>query len=427
MKKIVLSLAGVMAAVAFAPEASAVPVFARQTGMACSACHFQHFPLLNGFGRAFKSAGFTMMGAQGKVEGEHLDIPDRLNLGVLTTTVYQKESNPSNVAGAVPKWLVPSTGGELSVFLGGRISEFAGFLAEAGLGGNGVANTGGPVGAAKLALLFPVGDARVGLVVHSSNGQGVAYSYETLNTGAVNTHKMNTQNGPTKQHQGVYSASQYLNTATAATGISFVANNSMGFINVGKYEQAGNSAVGGASSLPLTYLRIAGTMDLGGWDAGFGLQNFSGNSAVTNTETKATVIDGQLQGEVAGLPAGFYASYGRAPTTAAGKAGFAIGNNANAGASNAAGAVTASSFNIGGEIGIIPHISTLQLALRSAKNHSATNNKDNAIMLGATYELAQNIELSLTHTAQSGNAWNAVAGVTPKGKTATTLMLEALF
>lgn len=426
MKKIVLSLAGVMAAVAFAPEASAVPVFARQTGMACSACHYQHFPLLNGFGRAFKSAGFTMMGAQGKVEGEHLDIPDRLNLGVLTTTVYQRQSNPSNLANPAPKWLVPSTGGELSVFLGGRISEFAGFLAEAGLGGAGAtAKVGGTVTAAKLALLFPVGDARMGLVVHSSQGQGVAYSYETLNTGAVNTHKMNTQNGPTNQHQGVYSASQYFNTATAATGISFVANNSMGFINVGKYEQAGNNLVQGASSLPLTYLRIAGTMDVAGWDAGFGIQNFSGSSAVTNTETKATIIDGQLQGDAAGMPVGLYASYGRAPTTT--KTGFAIGNNANAGLANVAGAATAKSFNIGGEIGIIPHVSTLQLAYRNANNHSAANNKDNAIMVAATYELAQNMELSLTHTAQSGSAWNATAAGTPMGKTATTLMLEALF
>ena len=79
MKKIVLSLAGVLAATAFAPEAAAVPSFARQTGMACSACHFQHFPILNGFGQAFKASGYTMMGAQGKIEGEHLSIPDTLN------------------------------------------------------------------------------------------------------------------------------------------------------------------------------------------------------------------------------------------------------------------------------------------------------------------------------------------------------------
>jgi hypothetical protein len=31
-----------------AQDAGAVPAFARQTGMACNACHFQHFPALNG-------------------------------------------------------------------------------------------------------------------------------------------------------------------------------------------------------------------------------------------------------------------------------------------------------------------------------------------------------------------------------------------
>lgn len=425
MKKIVLSIAAVMAAAAFAPEASAVPVFARQTGMACSACHFQHFPLLNGFGRAFKAAGFTMMGAQAKVEGEHLDLPATLNMGVLTTTVFQRQDNNN---GAAPKWSVPGTGGELSLFFGGRIAEFAGFIAEAGLGGNGVANVGGVVGAAKLALLFPVGDARVGLVAHSSNGQGVAYSFETLNTGAVNTHKMNAQNGPNKQHQGVYSASQYFNTATPATGISLVANNDMGFVVLGKYEQAGNALVGGANTMPLTYVRAAATIDLAGFETGFGIQNFSGSSSVTGAVTKATIIDGQMQGEVAGMPAGFYASYGRAPAVTAvastlpnANPGFVVGNSGGMIAS-AVGAVAASSFNIGAEIGIIPHISTLQLAFRSAKNHG--NLTDNAVMVGATYELAQNIELSLTHTAQSGGAWNAAL---PLGKTATTLMMEALF
>jgi hypothetical protein len=64
MKKVALTLASVMAAAAFAPEASAIPAFARQTGMACSACHQQHYPVLNGFGQAFKSAGYSMMGSQ---------------------------------------------------------------------------------------------------------------------------------------------------------------------------------------------------------------------------------------------------------------------------------------------------------------------------------------------------------------------------
>ncbi len=443
MKKVALSLATVLAAAAFAPEASAVPVFARQTGMACSACHFQHFPLLNGFGRAFKAAGYTMMGAQGKVEGEHLDMPAVLNFGAFTTTFFQTESTgkTANVDNAVtqPKWGVPGTGGELSLFFGGRVSEFAGFLAEAGLGGGGAAVApaagtvvpgGGVVGAAKLALLFPVGDARVGMVIHSSNGQGVAYSFELLNTGAANTHKLMGNSGPSGQHVKATSAAQYLDTNTAATGLSFVANNSMGFINVGVYEMAGNALVTGANNLNLTYLRVAGTMDVAGWDLGFGLQNFGGKSTVTGpvlgvaaNTPKATIFDVQAQGEMAAMPVGLYASYG---TAAAGTA-TEINPFAKAASLGGAGTTAASSFNVAGELGVLPHIATVQAAMRMGKNGAAARNKDNAWMVGVTYELAQNIGLSFTHTTQFGSAWDTVAGNEPAGKTANTLLLEALF
>src|SRR5512143_940985 len=97
MKKVALSLAGLLAAAAFAPEASALPVFARQTGMACNACHFQHFPLLNAFGRSFKASGFTLMGAEAKVEGDNLSIPAVVNAAVLTSMGYEK-SNASRSA-----------------------------------------------------------------------------------------------------------------------------------------------------------------------------------------------------------------------------------------------------------------------------------------------------------------------------------------
>jgi hypothetical protein len=400
----------VMSAVAFAPEASAVPVFARQTGMACSACHFQHFPLLNGFGRAFKSAGFTMMGAQGKVEGDHLDIPDRLNMGVLTTMRYETVSGTPNAS----RYTVPSNGGETAIFFGGRISEFAGFLTEI-------------AGAAKLAMLFPVADARVGFVAHTSTGQGVAYSFETQNTGAANTHKTAFYNGTKTvtgggagNHANVTSASQYLGTNGAATGISLVANNSMGFVNIGKFATVGNAplaAGAGVASMSTTYARVAANIDLAGFDAGFGIQNFSGfTGAVAGETMKATIIDAQLQGEVADLPAGFYASYGSAPVAKVGET-----NVLNAGGN------ARSSLNVVGEIGVIPHIATVIAGVRMAKTGALVDGGDNGLMLGATYELAQNIELSLTHTRNSGAAWNAVAGVEPAGKTETGLMMEALF
>jgi hypothetical protein len=425
MKKIVLSIAAVMAAAAFAPEASALPVFARQTGMACTACHFQHFPLLNGFGRAFKNAGFTMMGAQGKIEGEELSIPDTLNMSIFTTAAFQTQSN-QNAVGAVPinKWLLPANGGEMSLFVGGRIAEFAGFLSEVGLG-NGAAGAT----AAKLAMLFPVGDARVGLVMHSSNGQGAAYSFETLNTGAAATHKMMGNPGAGLQHIQAAYAAQYLNTAaigTGTSGVSLVANNTMGFVNIGRYEGAGLLNAG-ANTLPLTYARVAGTFDLAGFDAAVGIQNFSGSSNVTNITAKATVIDAQMQGELAGYEAGFYASYGKAPVVAINAVGAALGNTLNGGDQF----VARSTLNVAAEMGLIPH-GTIQAAFRMATREgmagstlATLSSKDNAFLVGATYELAQNMGLSLHYTTQSGSYWTSQ--VTPIGKTATTLLLETAF
>ena len=70
-------------------KASAVPAFARQTGMPCAACHFQHYPALNDFGVMFKTNGYTMIGAQGKVEGKDLSLPDTLNASLVMNFGYK--------------------------------------------------------------------------------------------------------------------------------------------------------------------------------------------------------------------------------------------------------------------------------------------------------------------------------------------------
>lgn len=377
-----------------------------------------------------------MVGAQGKIEGDNLSMPEFLNTAVFATTYVEKASS-----GGDPKIGTPGTGGELSLFMGGRASDFAGFIAEAGLGGSGpkdvtsngtavAADTkigtttgGGLVGAAKFAFLFPVGDYRMGAVIHSSTGQGVAYSFETLNTGAANTHKLMGKSGPSNQHVKAFSAAEYLDTNSAATGASLVANNDSGFINFGMYEMAGNDQVGSATALTLNYLRVVKTMDVGSFDVGFGVQNFGGVSTVTNGNNsvasdgktnapKATIVDAQAQGEVGGREIGFYASYGTAA------AGTATANNP----FNNSTTDTKSALNIAAEVSVIPHTSTIQVATRFGNRAGGT---DNALMVGVTYELAQNIGMSLHHTMQSGSYWDALADTT--GKTATTLLLEALY
>jgi hypothetical protein len=318
------------------------------------------------------------------------------------------------------KWGVPGDGGELSLFLGGRVSDFAGFLAEAGLGGGAAA-----VGPAKLVMLFPVGDYRVGTVIFTSPDQGVAYSFETLNTGAVAVHKMMGNGGPSDQHVKAAYAAQYLGTNTGATGLSFVANGGMGFVNIAAYEMIGNDkGVTGANNLDLTYIRAASTMNLGDWEAGFGIQNFGGKSMVTGGDgalyagvanaPKATIIDGQMQGNLGAMPVGFYASYGTA----------AAGTATEFNQFNPTGTSARTSFNVSAEVGVLPH-TTVQAAIRMAKNGADTNNADNALMVGVTYQLAQNMLLSLHHTQQSGSAWNG--DTVEAGKDANTLLLQTSF
>ena len=441
MKKVALSLATVLVATAFAPEASAVPAFARQTGMACNACHFQHFPLLNAFGRAFKSSGFTMMGAQGKVEGEHLSIPSQLNMNVLATAGYENLSN-SGLATATSNSsiLTPNGGGELSLFFGGRISEFAGFLSELAFPDNAPATS-----AAKLMMLWDVGsNTRAGVVLMSN--QDASYSFELLNTGAHSAHRLMGRRGPNvglmgqKLHSSVPSAHEYLGMLTANGVSAVVVNPTVGFINIGKYTNT--PVLGGASqtdTMNTTYLRGAFMFEAGGWDAAVGIQNYSGKDATDRgttaaaaLDTRQTVIDGQMQGEAGGMPLGVYASFGTAPTST-------NGNVFNGGSSNTTIlnplATSRRSFNIAAELGVIPHKATLQLALRSARNGTGAafnavgqGDTDNAIMIGGTYELAQNMELSLTHTTNNGSAWNTpIAGTEPVGKHGTTLLLETLF
>ena len=214
----------------------------------------------------------------------------------------------------------------------------------------------------------------------------------------------------------------------------------MGFVNITKFQQTGIAA-GAFASLGSTYLRLAGTFDLGNWDAGVGIQNWRGQS-LTGTlvaplaATKATAIDAQLQGALGTMPAGFYASYARAPAVL-----DAAGANTNT--YSVGGTMTRSSLNLSGELGVVPERATVGVAVRllgksgvdegSMKTGTAngTNAKDNAIMLTASYKIEQNMLARLTYTKNSGSYWysNALGTGTTNliGSTTTTINVYTLF
>jgi hypothetical protein len=439
-KQKILALLALLVSAAFSQVASALPVFSRQTGFACSQCHFQQFPMLNEFGRSFKNSGFTMIGAQAKVEGKELSIPDRLNLGVLTTAGVENISNPdsaNNPNGVGDSVNTPAGGGELSLFYGGRITANMGFLAELGAGSNAAGTS-----SAKLPIFYEIADGtRAGVVILTTADQGAAHSFETLNTGAVAVQRMAPMPGVNANdaHIRVNSAAQYLGTATGAQGASFVVNNDHYFVNVGKYAVLkdvpgiGSNTRGG--SMGMTYARAAGIFNVAGFDSAIGVQMFRGDDAgfpdpktgvltTTKQATEATIIDGQMQGTVGSMPVGVYLSMGMAPAV---NDVSIVGNHFNSG-----NVQTARSTNLAIQVGVVPGVATIMAAVRQANNGSldAAGNAatDNAIMVGGTYNMDQNVELSLSYTTQSGTAWNAdpVTGE-PAGKNVTTAMLQAMF
>ena len=329
MNKIIFLLASVICAMTFMSEASALPAFARQTGMECAACHFQHYPLLTAFGRAFKTGAFTMVGPQAKVEGDGLSIPATVNAAVLTSMGYEKTNATQDplagggVGGAKTSlggaltgaWYMPSNGGETSLFLGGRGSDFMGFLTEVTMGDGAAA-----ADSIMTPILFDINGTRVGPVLFSTNGQGASYGFETLNTGANAIHSITNTVGFNGQYINAVSAQQWLGTGAAATGIALVAGSEMGFLNLTKFNQTGPASAN-FYTLGSTYLRGAYVFDLAGWDSAIGVQNWSGNSlsfdplgsTTTAFDTKATAIDGQMQGTLGNMPTGFYFSYATAP------------------------------------------------------------------------------------------------------------------
>jgi len=418
MKKIVLSIAGVMAATAFAPEASALPAFARQTGMACTACHAQHFPVLNGFGRAFKAAGYTMMGAQEKVEGEHLSIPSTLNAAILAKVRYQKDNSASaKVLGTDPN--LPADGqlqfgDEFSLFFGGRVAENIGFLFE----GNTVAVGGSLLAGFKLPIMFDMGGAKIGVTPFTTDALGAQYGFELSSGGVLRANRW-------AEHRRETSAIQYLANdggagLGAATGFALSAQNDMGFINVTQFAPAfGMGANGGAVAsvdMKSTYVRIAATPTVGDWAMVVGAGSMSGTSGTgvtgASAQTKQTFFDFQAQGEVGGKELGVYVQHATAPISAVG-----VLN-----AYNAANVQDKKATTIGADYSVIPHVLSIGAAYRNGRNGGAIGaDGDDAVTLTAVYDLVQNVALHVNYSNYSGSAHNAVGAV----KDLTTFMLEA--
>lgn len=394
-----------LAALAPWTDSHAVPAFARQTNMACVACHYQSYPAINAFGRAFKTGGYTMITTQPQVAGDDLSVPSVLNASLVTKFRYQKTNGDDAT--------VPTNQGELqfpdeaALLIGGRAAENIGFLLE--FATFGTADTGSGdfslFASFKMPMTYQMGTTTLQFVPFTTDALGAAYGFELLNTGAQRSQRVG-------EDRNALMAQQFVGLGSgAAEGFAFVAANELGFINVSAWAPIhGNFAVKRLAP----YVRAALTPNLGGWDLGLGVQHFSGKAAEvddtgTTVEyvTKGWAVDAQAQGLIGGMPLGLYAAYAEAAADP-----DSIWNPR---------PEDRTAWSVHGQLGVWPNKATLLLGYRSGKTGAATRNEDIATTIGGTYQLAQNVQLQLNHVMRSGNRYDDPKPAT--GDTQTTLML----
>ena len=375
MKKIILSAASLavaaVASVSVAPTTSeAIPAFARQTGSACLACHFQSFPTLAAYGRAFKMGGMTDS-SRDLVEDEHLSIPATLNWTVMVRPNFETVDNGTTKANAF-KFADP-------VFMiGGRAGEHTGVFVEYGAGGL-YAN-------AQMINSFDMGDLKAGVTIFSA-GFGSDAGMQVMSVWG--------------QHGGLLGGkSLTINGAMdgGSNGVALWTGNDtwvaqLGFVNAVDFVEAGDPAQNNLRFAPV--LRGNYFLEAGDWEIGLGAIVATGSTgAGGNTDQKRTGIDAQAFGEVNDMQIGIFADWATAP------AGSATGNTNTYNASTTD-ARTGYSFRVTvkptSQLIFLAGIGQDKAMIDANGDPSGTFNTVKKTLVGVEYEVYQNGVINLTY------------------------------
>ncbi|KAF0190578.1 MAG: hypothetical protein FD165_2613 [Gammaproteobacteria bacterium] len=300
------TFAGLWLSLMVPQQAAAVPAYARQVKMECAACHFQHYPKLNAFGRAFKSNGYSQT-SQELIEGDRLSIPPVLNASVYFKT-HVTETNDVGVSSDAT-YAFPD---EAALLIGGRLGDGIGGFIEMSEG----------ILSYKVSMTRQLHDSlAAGVTVFATDGIGAPFGFELMNTGAVaNVRPFERAAQPSLGNFG-------LNLSGAATGVSVHVADADWFASVSGFIP--DSAAAGLTDMDAGghlagYFRAAWMPTFNGLDTGIGVGVFSGDTdatcaagpsdcpvvgARTEFATSAWFIDAQLQGAVAGKDLGLYFMY----------------------------------------------------------------------------------------------------------------------
>lgn len=400
----------VSTAVMMPSKSEAIPAFARQVGMACSACHFQHFPKLNAFGRAFKLGGFTDVGEQELIEDDHMSLPVVMNTAFVTKVRYQKSSP---VVAAVGGNTGTDRGeiqfpDEAAAWFAGRMAEHWGAAVE----------FPGPAVSMKFVFSMPVAFGKAGVSFFTTDALGASFGMEIFNTALQRSVRGFEDRG------AVYAVQATGVGSGIATGATLFAGGDMFFVAAGLWGPSTGNTTDTGLNLSYNY-RLAFTPQFAGFDAMIGIFGQGGKTKITNlantpapalvlvgtvatVETKAFGIDFQAQGEVGGMTLevqGQYVSAGSTPTAVDTVSLYTKAN----------------SYSFNAEIGILP-VAGLQLAYMNYDDKTvagALTGDRKATTLGVYYEMAQNVELMVNYSMHSGLGRGQ--------KSLLTVMLETAF
>lgn len=416
MKKMFLSAVAfavvAVSAVAVAPTTSeAIPAFARQTGAACLACHFQRIPKLNAFGRNFKINAYRDMGEGALLEDDALSLPMAFNASMLFKIQIRNKKGlvGSDVDGALPVG-TPAVAGTES--LGIAYPEEAAFLTGGRLGTNAGAFTewaGGPL-SYKLYTAWDLDAGTLGVGVYSTDALGMGWALQDPSN-------VITRNTRASQYRPAYFNNMMM---TGVTGIGVYFSSDLLFIGgAANVPNAGANTPdfpdGFAALDPSYFLRAAVTTEVAGLDGVFGFYYAGGTNNATNLAAVtggavniASVagytqygLDAQLQGDLGDTSVGIYANYhlkGENPYVAA-----------------QSDATDDTGYFITADVAF----GHAGLRVGYASNTIGLATAARTVILGAWYSLAQNIELDVEYqgTTQSGAA----------STSQTTLLIEYVY
>ncbi|MBF0282180.1 MAG: hypothetical protein HQM07_06405 [Zetaproteobacteria bacterium] len=397
MKKTVFSASAfavaAVSAVAVMPTTSeAIPAFARQTGSACLACHFQSFPAINAYGRDFKKASFTSVGEQALIEDDHLSIPASLN----ATVVLRPQVTLTSTTGAASTRTIGY--GDQVVLIAGRVGEHIGGFVELG---------GGAFGNHQIMTNTNVGDLQVGWSYYNS-GFGENAGLALQNTWG--------QHGGVIGGSAVSANQRMLGTAgKQVQGTSLWISNDMLTVQAGLVTPTTplglTAPTAAAPTLSLAKMvRADAFFDLAGMEAGVGLMNISGTVGTTAFAANRTGLDLQLQGDMGDTQLGIYADYSTA------KAGSAtVANMYNADTLNARNAYSLRAT-------VKP---THNVILMAGVGSDKSGNAKNALsIIGLEYEIYQNAVVAVSYTSDKATNGGAgtVGGAAGTVTTNTTLV-----